>query len=110
MEALWGGGPNSQPNVEVLNKKKLIPVVYALEQASISEKRAMGEIYFKRVLDAEDAVKLRDVIEGLGARAACEDMADILIAEAMAAIDSSGIGSDGKRRMRECVEALVRAR
>ena len=110
MEALWGGDLNSQPNVEVLNKKKLIPVVYALEQASISEKRAMGEIYFKRVLDAEDAVKLRDVIEGLGARAACEDMADILIAEAMAAIDSSSIGSDGKGRMRECVETFVRAR
>ena len=92
--------------MEVLNKKKLIPVVYAIENATISEKRALGEIYFKRVLEADDAMKLREVIEGLGARAACEDMADGLIADALASVEGAGIGAEGKARIRGYIETL----
>lgn len=110
LAALWGGDGNSQPNVEVLNKKKLIPVVYALENATISEKRAMGEIYFKRVLEADDALKLREVIDGLGARSACEKMADALKAEALAEIGIEGAVSEGKTRIRDYIELLTVSR
>ena len=109
LAALWGGAEDSQPNVEVLNKKKLIPVVYALENASISEKRAMGEIYFKRVLEADDAVRLREVIEGLGARAACEEMAESMAADATNAIEHAGVRSEGKARLHEFIEMHARA-
>lgn len=108
--ALWGGDGDSQPNVEVLNKKKLIPVVYALENAAISDKRAMSEIYFKRVLEADDAVKLRDVIDRLGARAACEEMADTLRAEALADLDVVCVASEGKSRIQEYIEMLTGGR
>ena len=110
LAALWGEDQDSQPNVEVLNKKKLIPVVYALENATISEKRAMGEIYFKRVLEAEDAIKLREVIDGLGARAACENMADALKAEALASIEVEGVVSAGRSQIREYIETLTGGR
>ena len=109
LAALWGTGEGSEPNVEVLNKKKLIPVVYALEKASISEKRAMGEIYFKRVLEVDDAIRLRDVIEGLGARAACEDMASRLVGEATAALERGGVSAEGSDRIREYIEVLAGA-
>ena len=113
LAALWGRDdtvPPNVPNVEVLNKKKLIPVVYALENASISEKRAMGEIYFKRVLDADDAIRLREVVEGLGARDACEEMAQGLLAEAMDAIEDTTASTDGKAMLRAQVAALGGAR
>lgn len=113
LAALWGRDdtvPPNAPNVEVLNKKKLIPVAYAIENASISEKRAMGEIYFKRVLDADDAVRLREVVEGLGARDACEEMAQALLAEAMSAIDDTTASTDGKALLRSQVENLVGVR
>lgn len=107
LAALWGDDKDSQPNVEVLNKKKLIPVVYALENATISEKRAMGEIYFKRVLETDDAIKLREVIDGLGARAACENMADTLKAEALADLEIGGVASEGEARIREYIDMLT---
>ena len=113
LAALWGRDdtvPPNVPNVEVLNKKKLIPVVYAIENASISEKRAMGEIYFKRVLEADDAIRLREVVEGLGARAACEEMAQAFLAEAMDAIDGTNASTDGKALLRAQVENLGGAR
>lgn len=108
--ALWGRDEDSQPNVEVLNKKKLIPVVYALENAPISEKRTMGEIYFKRVLEADDAIKLREVVEGLGARAACEKMVTALKVEALAGIKSGSISEDGKSWLAEYIGMLINSR
>ena len=102
-----GSGGDSQPNVEVLNKKKLIPAVYALENASISEKRAMGDIYFKRVLEADDAIRLREVIEGLGARAACEEMTEDLVSKALRAIENTSMSANGKSILREYVEVLT---
>ncbi len=108
--ALWGEDGDSQPNVEVLNKKKLIPAVYALENATISEKRAMGEIYFKRVLEPDDAIRLREVIDGLGARAACEKMADALEAEALASTEIEGVVEEGKVRLREYIGMLTSGR
>ncbi len=110
LAALWGGNGNSQPNVEVLNKKKLIPVVYALENATVSEKRALGEIYFKRVLESDDALKLREVIDGLGARAACEKMADTLKAESLAALEIEDVAPEGKSRIREYIGMLTSSR
>ena len=105
--AIWGKNEDALPNVEVLNKKKLVPVVYALENASISEKRAMGEIYFKRVLEADDAIKLREVLERLGARKACEEMADKLLNDALAALDRTGLTADGEARLRDYMRALA---
>ena len=107
LEAVWGSGESSQPSVEVLNKKKLLPVVYALENASISEKRAMGEIYFKRVLETDDALRLRDVIEELGARAACEDVAATLAREAHDAVQVSGITEEGRARVSAYIKDLT---
>lgn len=107
LRQIWGDNPHDQPKVEMLNKKKLLPVVYALENATISEKRAMGEIYFKRVLDADDAIRLRGVIEEMGARKACEDMAAQLVGEAAGALHSAGISADGKTRIADYIGALT---
>ena len=107
LAALWGSGGDSQPNVEVLNKKKLIPAVYALENASISEKRAMGDIYFKRVLEADDAIRLREVIEGLGARAACEEIVEGLVSKTLRSIENTSMSANGKSIFREYIDVLT---
>ena len=110
LAALWGDVEGAQPNVEVLNKKKLIPVVYALENATIREKRAMGEIFFKRVLEPDDAIRLREVIDGLGARTACEDIAAELLGEAIASVESTGVGAGGREQIRQYIESLAGVR
>ena len=107
LEAVWGRDGSSEPSVEVLNKKKLLPMVYALEHASISEKRAMGEIYFKRVLEADDAIRLRDVIEELGARAACEEMATSLVEEALEGLNACHLSDEGRAHVSAYMSALA---
>ena len=107
LEAVWGRDGSSEPSVEVLNKKKLLPMVYALEHSSISEKRAMGEIYFKRVLEVDDAIRLRDVIEELGARAACEEMATSLVEEALEGLNACRLSDEGRAHVSAYMSALA---
>ncbi len=91
LREIWGdggdGGSANLPSADVLNKKKLFPVVYCLSKASLSEKRRLGDIYFKRVLDTEDVVKVRDILEEFGARERAEELIARYRSEATSSLD-----------------------
>ena len=97
---LWGVEGAATPiGAEVLNKKKLFPVVYSLSKASLSEKRRLGDIYFKRVLDTEDVVKVRDILAELGAKERAEDLIAQYRAEAADALEIPGVNAAGRTAM-----------
>jgi geranylgeranyl diphosphate synthase type I len=60
---IWGtsGGETSTGNV--LIKKKLFPIVYALENADLPTKRELGTIYFKRVLEPHDVKHITEILD-----------------------------------------------
>ena len=64
---LWGNR-GTDVSVDFLNKKKLYPVVVALGLADPGQKRKLGEIYFKRVLETEDLEKIRIILDELNIR------------------------------------------
>ena len=87
INAIWRAPDPESPAPAVMNKKKLIPVVCAIENAAIRQKRQLGDIYFKRVLDPEDAQKLRALLETLNARQQSETLAAAHAAAAIAALN-----------------------
>ena len=108
LRELWReGSDQASPAPEVLNKKKLLPVVYALSQASLSQKRRLGDIYFKRVLEPDDVGVVRELLEELGARDYCEGMIDGLRSEAMEALDVTGISDDGASAISRLADSLL---
>ena len=107
MRELWNPDDDAAPSTEVMNKMKLLPVVYALEKAKISDKRRIGEIYFKRVLEPDDVVKLRGVIEEMGVRDACENLIAQYRDEAMASIDIHGISAEGRADIEKFADSLL---
>ena len=66
---------------EVLNKKKLAPVVHAFENAKISQKRKLGDIYFKRVLDPKDLGDIQEVLEEVGSKTYCEQLSESYVSK-----------------------------
>ena len=67
--ALWDTrADESYLSDEVLNKKKSLPIIFALKNAKGSEKHILGDVYFKRVIDPEDINKMLDVLDILGAK------------------------------------------
>ena len=87
---LWSGDLSP----EVLNKKKLLPVVHALGKATIAEKRRLGDIYFKRVLGPEDVTALREVLDEMGSRQFCEDLAASCRADALEGLGQVASGGE----------------
>ena len=61
----WGEGEEAG---RALNKSKLYPVVAALQHGTLAQKRALGGYYFKRVMEPDDLVGIRAVLEDAGAR------------------------------------------
>lgn len=105
---LWDDARGREsPEDDVLNKKKLFPVVYALEKADVSIKRRLGEIYFKRVLEPKDVDSLRAVLDDLGARERC----DVVVGEhrerAMAAAGGASLSQDRMGSLEALADSLL---
>ena len=108
LRELWPNDEGSDtPSFEVLNKKKLFPIVYAVENANISEKRKLGEVYFKRVLDSDDLVSIRITLEQLGAKEYSQELLERYKIEANKALSISGISPDGAAAVRGFVDWLL---
>ena len=76
---------------EFLNKKKLFPVVLAMQSAGPSEKRQLGDVYFKRVLEKDDLDKVLNTIESLGVKQMSLDRIKYLLNSAEQCLESVGL-------------------
>ena len=102
---LWGQQDTGKPLAgDILNKKKSLPIVYAIENASGAERRTLGDVYFKRVMEPEDIDKIIEVLGTLGAREFCQAKADALCNEAVQSLKDAGLTS----QQSEGLEALAR--
>ena len=102
---LWGQQDTGKPLAgDILNKKKSLPIVYAIENASGAERRTLGDVYFKRVMEPEDIDKIIEVLQTLGAREFCQAKADALCDEAIQSLKDAGMTS----QQSEGLEALAR--
>ena len=102
---LWGQQDTGKPLAgDILNKKKSLPIVYAIENASGAERRTLGDVYFKRVMEPEDIDKIIEVLETLGAREFCQEKADALCDEAVQSLKDAGLTS----QQTEGLEAVAR--
>jgi geranylgeranyl pyrophosphate synthase len=97
-------GPLSE---EVLNKKKLLPVVHAIENAGASERRRLGDVYFKRVLEPSDVTEVQKIVEELGGRQRADEVAREHRAAAMNALNETGIAPDGLASVEAFADALI---
>ena len=107
LRELWGAESDSGASPEVMNKQKLLPVVYAFERSDISAKRRLGDIYFKRVLDADDVIRLREMLDDMGARQASEDLVATYRSAAASALDVAGIAPDAKEEIERLIDRVT---
>ncbi|MDE2860531.1 MAG: polyprenyl synthetase family protein [Chloroflexota bacterium] len=93
---LWGSAFELMPQAgDLLNKRKSLPIVYALRNATGAERRTLGDVYFKRVMEPEDLDRILEVLERLGAREFAQEKADALCREAIEALNDAGVSAQG---------------
>ena len=98
-------GPLSE---EVLNKKKLLPVVHAIENAGASQRRRLGDVYFKRVLEPADVKEVQALVEELGGRTRADEAAREYRGSAMRALDDADVTPDGRASVEAFADALIK--
>ena len=104
LNELWG---DDEASPEVLNKKKLLPVVYAVQEADISVKRRMGDIYFKRVLEPNDVAALRGLLEETGGKKFSEDTVENLRNDALASLDKMQLAVESRDMLQNLASAIL---
>ena len=93
---MWGSAVEMMPHAgDLLNKRKSLPIVYALRNATGAERRTLGDVYFKRVMEPEDLGRILEVLERLGAREFAQEKADELCREAIEALNGAGASGHG---------------
>ena len=70
VRAIWGGDADVG---RALNKSKLYPVAAALEMGTLAQKRQLGGYYFKRVMEPDDLIGIRGILEDVGARGKADE-------------------------------------
>ncbi|MCI0781403.1 MAG: polyprenyl synthetase family protein, partial [Chloroflexi bacterium] len=91
---LWGQHGDGMTPSNVLDKKKSLPLIHALENAPISSKRELGNIYMKRVLQPEDVAQIITILDESGSRQFSLDKARELAQQAIERLDGSGLAQE----------------
>jgi geranylgeranyl diphosphate synthase type I len=91
VQSLWGEPLSGKEfGLDVLNKKKGYPIILAFEQAAVIRKRELGTLFFKRVLEPPDVVRVRTILDELDARGKAQAAAEEIYRKALAAFISPG--------------------
>ena len=104
LNELWH---RTEPSDEVLNKKKLLPLAYTVENADVSIKRKLGEIYFKRVLEPADVDAIRGILDETGGRQFSEGMVRELRQEALQVADGTDLPPSSKEMLIQLAASIL---
>ena len=104
---LWGSAGDGFTASNVLNKKKSLPIIHALQHADTSDKRELGGIYMKRVLEPDDSARIVAILDGVGSRDYAEDYAVRLLDEAGAAVSSDQVGLRQPAALQQATEWII---
>ena len=101
---LWGERGDGMTTANVLNKKKSLPLIYALESVPVAQKRELGSIYMKRVLQPEDVSRLIEILDGVDARAFAQGHSNELARDALASLAGTGLPEERLTPLRQFSE------
>jgi geranylgeranyl diphosphate synthase type I len=104
---LWGQHGDGMTVSNVLNKKKGLPVIYVLENASVAIKRELGTIYMKRVLEPDDVSRIIAVLDQANARQYAEDKARELVRQAIGLVENTELSAEGVEALRQLGQAVL---
>jgi geranylgeranyl diphosphate synthase type I len=88
---LWGSRGDGFTASNVLNKKKSLPLIHALETSPTATKRELGNLYMKRVLEPDDARRVIEILDETGSRTYAEQKAAALLAQGSNAAAAHGV-------------------
>jgi geranylgeranyl diphosphate synthase type I len=97
----WGQGRDGMTAGNLLNKKKSLPLIHALENSTSATKRQLGGIYAKRVLEPDDISQVISLLEKVGSRRFAEGRAEELVSEGYRAVAEVDMSPEQRQELEE---------
>ena len=104
---LWGASGEETAADNVLNKKKLLPIVYTMAVGEVRTKRELGSIYFKRVLEPEDARRVVNILNESSALEYAERMVDHYCQAAIQSLEGLDLPSSAREDLQEMCRHVI---
>ena len=104
---LWGSPGSPTPSSSVLNKSKLLPIVYLLDTGDVGSKRALGTIYFKRVLNAQDVQQVVAILDGSSALDYSREKVSEYCEMALASLEGAAMSDRGREELEKLCRQMV---
>ena len=83
----------------VLNKKKLLPIVYAFQTGDVRIKRELGTVYFKRVLEPPDVEQVKNIVDGVSGIQYAQSQIREHCERAIASLETAGLSATDLQRL-----------
>lgn len=92
---------------DIYEKKKSLPVVYALEKAVGEERRNLERIYRLENLDSHDEAQVRQILFDVGAQAYTQGLADKYFHEAHRELEALSLPDENLKELKDTVSSLL---
>lgn len=107
-DIFWPDGQRDEARQgRLVAKKKTLPVAYAIENGSPTDRRRVGEIYMERVIDPSAAETLTEVLDAAGSREFSAETISRLLDEAISAVGSADISAYAVEQLSEAARYLA---
>ena len=109
IKLFWGTERESSDQMvsELLNKKKVLPVLSAFSTGDASLKRRLGEIYLKRVLEPKDIVSIKSLLDEEKSQEYCEKLLSLHISKYNTLIDNCNLPESFSRIFKQIIKLLT---
>ena len=104
---LWGISGDGFTPSNVLNKKKSLPLIHALQHSATAARRELGGIYMKRVLEPTTPPRIVAILDAAGSREYAAGKAARLLDDAASAVSSAGIRLQQPQSLRQAAEWVI---
>ncbi len=108
---IWGAEETTgkEPS-DVANRKKTLPVIYAMEQAGPEDRERLLALYARPEPTADEVAEIVEILERVGARDYTRDQARHYRDEALSELDAAGVVDAAARaRLEEIIVGVIAA-
>jgi geranylgeranyl diphosphate synthase type I len=106
---IWGAEESTgKSSGDISQRKKTLPVVYALENSSGGTRRKLEKLYSRKSIGDEDIREVMRILERLGARDYAENLAEQHYCKALAQLEATQIDTSRQAPLREIGRFLLK--
>ena len=104
---IWDNRGNIVPSGALLNKRKSLPVIYALNSGEPQTRRELATLYLQRVLEPKILPRVIELLDQARGKECCEQLVNTMVQESVQNLAQAGIEEESLVQIRRLAKLLL---